>query len=165
MAVHLTVSVGWIGAVVCYLGLGVLAVTTEDPAAIRSAWISLEFLGWVVIVPLATTAFISGVVMALGTKWGLFRHYWVVISLVGTALSTVVLVLHMPTVSATVKVARSADRATLESLGGDLLHPGLGLLVLLFVHGLNIYKPKGLTKYGWRMQQGNPARGDGPEAA
>ena len=154
LAVHLTFSVGWIGAVIAYLALGVAAVTTDDLQAVRSAWIGMEVIGWYAIVPLALSSLLTGLVMALGTKWGLFRHYWVVISFVLTVFATTVLLLHMPTVTETAEVARDADPATLESLGGDLFHPGVGLVLLLVVQVLNIYKPPGLTRYGWRKQQG-----------
>jgi hypothetical protein len=48
--------------------------------------------------------------------------------------------------------AREADAAELGELGGDLLHPGVGLLLLLVITALNVYKPRGMTRYGWRMQ-------------
>jgi hypothetical protein len=153
LATHLTCSLGWIGAVVAYLALGVAAVTSQDALTVRAAWIAMELTGWYVIVPLALAAFLTGLVMALGTAWGLFRHYWVLISLVLTILATVVLLLHMPTVSSVADLARSADGAHLGGLGGDLVHPGLGLVVLLVITGLNVYKPRGLTRYGWRKQQ------------
>ncbi|HYU19514.1 MAG TPA: hypothetical protein VEQ11_12555, partial [Chloroflexota bacterium] len=152
LAAHLTFSVGWIGAVVAYLALGVSAVTSQDAQTLRAAWIAMELTGWYVIVPLALAALLTGIVMSVGTPWGLFRHYWVLISLVLTILSTVVLLLHMPTVSSLADVAREADGADLGGLGGDLLHPGVGLLVLLVITVLNVYKPRGLTPYGWRKQ-------------
>ena len=108
--------------------------------------------GWYVIVPLALAALLTGLVMALGTPWGLFRHYWVLITFVLTVFATVILLLHMPTVSSLADVAREADGATLGGLGGDLLHAGGGLLVLLVITVLNVYKPRGLTPYGWRKQ-------------
>lgn len=154
LAVHLTFSVGWIGAVVAYLGLGVSAVTSQDALTVRAAWIAMELIGWNVIVPLALAALLTGLVMSLGTPWGLFRHYWVLISLVLTVLSTIVLLDHMPTVSSLANVAREAGDAELVGgLGGDLFHPGLGLVVLLVITVLNVYKPRGLTLYGWRKQQ------------
>ncbi len=153
LTVHLTFSVGWIGAVAAYLALGVSAVTSQDAQTVRSAWVAMELTGWFVIVPLALAALMTGLVMSLGTPWGLFRHYWVLISLVLTILSTVVLLLHMPTVSALADVAREADAADLRRLGGDLLHPGVGLLVLLGITVLNVYKPRGMTRYGWRKEQ------------
>ena len=153
LAAHLTFSVGWIGAVVAYLALGVSAVTSQDAQTLRAAWIAMELTGWYVIVPLALAALLTGIVMSVGTPWCLFRHYWVLISLVLTILSTVVLLLHMPTVSSLADVAREADGADLGGLGGDLLHPGVGLLVLLVITVLNVYKPRGTTPYGWRKQQ------------
>jgi hypothetical protein len=153
LAVHLTFSVGWIGAVVAYLGLGVFAVTSQDVQTVRAAWIAMELTGWFVIVPLALAALLTGLVMSLGTPWGLFRHYWVLISLLLTILSVAILLLHMPTVSSLADMAREADGADLAGLGSDLLHPGLGLLVLLVITVLNVYKPRGLTPYGWRKQQ------------
>lgn len=153
LTVHLTTSIGWIGAVVAYLALGVAAVTSSSPDTIRAAWTAMELTGWWVIVPLAIAALLTGVVISLGTRWGLFRHYWVLISLGLTVLCTVVLLLHMPTVSAMASVVRAADGTDVSALGGDLFHPGAGLLLLLLVTGLNVYKPAGLTAYGWRKQQ------------
>jgi hypothetical protein len=69
-----------------------------------------------------------------------------------TILATAVLLLHMPTVSALAAVARTADGADRGGLGGDLVHAGGGLLVLLVITVLNVYKPPGLTPYGWRKQ-------------
>lgn len=153
LTVHLTVSMGWVGAVIAYLALGVTATTTQDPETIRAAWIAMEVTGWYAIVPLALASLATGLVMALGTKWGLFRHYWVVFSLVLTAFATTILMLHMPTVSALADVAREADASTLMGLGGDLAHAGIGLGVLLLVAVLNVYKPRGLTRYGRRKKE------------
>jgi hypothetical protein len=152
LSVHLTFSVGWIGAVVAYLALGVSAVTSQDAQTVRAAWIAMDLTGWFVIVPLALAALLTGLVMSLGTPWGLFQHYWVLITLVLTILSTIVLLLHMPTVSSLADVARGTDGAGLSRLGGDLLHPGVGLVVLLVITGLNVYKPQGMTPFGWRKQ-------------
>jgi hypothetical protein len=153
LTVHLVVSLGWMGAVIAYLALGVSAVTSQDAQTVRAAWIAMEVTGWFVIVPLAIAAILTGLVVALGTPWGLFRYYWVLITLVLTILATVVLLLHMPTVTSLADQARSVDDAHLGGLGGDLLHPGLGLVVLVVITTLNVYKPRGLTRYGWRKQQ------------
>jgi hypothetical protein len=153
LAVHLTFSVGWIGAVLAYLGLGVTAVTTNEVATVRAAWTAMEVTGWYVIVPLAGTSLLTGLVMALGTKWGLFRYYWVSISFVLTVFATVILLLHMPSVTASAELAQTAEGAALEALGGDLGHPGIGLVILLVIQVLNIYKPPGLTRYGWRKKR------------
>jgi hypothetical protein len=161
LATHLSFSVGWIGAVVAYLVLSVAAVTTQDAPTLRATWIAMDLTGWYAIVPLALGSLVTGLVMALGTTWGLFRHYWVVISFVLTVLAAVVLLLHMPDVSVLANAARGAEGAGLDGPGkhlytrlddGDLLHPALGLVVLLGIQVLNVYKPQGMTRYGQRKQ-------------
>ncbi|MGH2826004.1 MAG: DUF2269 domain-containing protein [Actinomycetota bacterium] len=156
LAAHLTFSVGWIGTLVAYLALGVAAVTSEEVMNVRAAWTAMEIIGWYVTVPLALLSLLTGLVMALGTKWGLFGYYWVVISFVLTVFATVVLLLHMPTVTKTAEVAQQAEGSALDALGGDLEHPAIGLVVLLVVQVLNIYKPPGMTRYGWRKQSSAP---------
>jgi hypothetical protein len=172
LSVHLAVSVGWVGTVLAYLALGLAAITSSDFGTVRAAWIAMDLVGWYVIVPLALAALLSGVVIALGTRWGLFRHYWVLFSLVLTTVATVVLLLHMPGVSELADVARRAGSGGPDRVGahlygqlrqGDLLHPGLGLVVLLVVQVLNVYKPTGLTRYGRRKQR--EERAAAPERA
>ncbi len=152
LAVHLTFSVGWTGAVVAYLVLGVFAVTSQDAQTVRSAWIAMELTGWFVIVPLALAALLTGLVMSLGTQWGLLQHYWVLITLGLTVFATTILLLHMPAVSSMADTAREAVGAVPVGLGGDLLHAGGGLVVLLVITALNVYKPQGLTPYGRRRR-------------
>src|SRR5437870_6493265 len=109
LTVHLTSSLGWLGAVVAYIAVGVTAATSQDAQTVRGAWIAMELSGWFVIVPLALAALLTGLVTSVGTPWGLFRHYWVLISLALTILATVILLLHMPSVSSSTALARTAD--------------------------------------------------------
>ena len=153
LTVHVTSSVGWLSAVASFLALAVAGLTSQDIQRVRAAYLAMELTAWFVIVPLSLASPLTGIVQSLCTEWGLFRHYWVLITLVLTILCTVVLLVHMPTVSALADVARGADGAGLGGLGGDLLHPAVGLLVLLVITGLNVYKPRGVTPYGWRKQQ------------
>jgi hypothetical protein len=152
LTAHVTFSVGWIGGVVAYLTLGGAAVISQDVQIVRAVWIGMELIGWFAIVPLALASLLSGLVMSLGTKWGLFQYYWTLISLVLTVLATAVLLLHMPDVSLLADIAQKAEGTTLDGLGGDLFHPGVGLVVLLVIQVLNVYKPRGMTPYGWRKQ-------------
>ena len=62
LTVHLTFSVGWIGAVVAYLALGVAAVTSQDVQTVRAAWIAMELTGWFVIAPLSLASPLTGLV-------------------------------------------------------------------------------------------------------
>jgi len=169
LTVHLTVSVGWIGAVIAYLALVFAAMTSQEFQTLRAAWIAMELTGWYTIVPMALASLLTGLVMSLGTKWGLFRHYWVLFSLVLTILAAAVLVQHMQTVSFFASMATETVGAEVsglrDGLKGELLHAGVGLLVLLVVQVLNLYKPQGLTPYGWRKQQEQRTASPAGEAA
>src|ERR671911_733502 len=155
LAAHLTFSVGWIGTVVAYLALGIAAVTTDETATVRSAWTAMELIGWYVIVPLALASLLTGLVMALGTKWGLFRHYWVLFSLALTIIATVVLLVETQTISYFADIAADPTRSSddLRKLESTLVHSVGGTVVLLVILVLNVYKPRGMTPYGWRKQQ------------
>lgn len=150
LTVHLVFSVGWVGAAVAYLTLGAFAATGNDTATIRAAWLAMELIGWSAIVPLALGTLVTGLVVSLASPWGLLRHYWVVISLVLTVFAAAVTVLHMPTVTSMADLARSAAPSELGRLGGDLVHPGVGLAVLLVIMALNVFKPRGRTRFGRR---------------
>jgi hypothetical protein len=67
LTAHITSSLGFLGAALAYLGLGISAVTSEDTQTVRTAWIAMEVIGWYVIVPLAFAALLTGLVQALGT--------------------------------------------------------------------------------------------------
>lgn len=154
LAVHLGCSVGWLGAVVAYLTLDVTVATNQDPATVRSAWMAMALVVSWAIVPLALASVLTGLLMALGTKWGLFRHWWVLISFVLTVLATLVLLSEVGVVTRSATMAAAATTsAELRSIAPTLLHSVAGLGVLLVVQVLNVLKPQGLTPYGWRKLQ------------
>jgi hypothetical protein len=91
LATHIALSVGWIGAVAAYLALDVATATSQDPQRLRAAYLGMDLIVREVIVPLAVASLLTGLVMAMGTRWGLVQHYWVLISLLLTIVATVVL--------------------------------------------------------------------------
>jgi hypothetical protein len=155
LAAHITLAVGWIGAVAGYIALDVAAATSQDAKTLRAAYLAMELIALYVIVPLALASLLSGLIMSVGTKWGLFRHYWVLISLLLTIIATVVLLVETQTISYFADIA--ADPTTsgddLRALGNTLVHSVGGIAVLLVILVMNVYKPRGITQYGWRKQQ------------
>lgn len=154
LAAHITSSVGWIGAVAGYIALDVAAATSEDAQSLRAAYLAMELIAWYVIVPLALASLLTGLVMSLGTKWGLFRHYWVLISLLLTIIATVVLLVETQTISYFADIAADPTTSSddLRALGSTLVHSAGGTVVLLVILVLNVYKPRGMTRYGWCKQ-------------
>lgn len=158
LTVHVTSSVGWLGAVLGFLGLSVLGLTSEDAETVRGAYLVMEPAAWFVLVPLAFASLLTGLVQSLGTTWGLFRHYWVIAKLVINVFATTVLLIYMRTFDALADVAAdpSADLATVRNVS-PALHGALALLLLLTATTLAVYKPQGLTPYGWRKQRAHQA--------
>lgn len=157
LTVHITCSVGWIGAVVSFLALVIAGMSMQDIRLLSAIWIALGLLISYVIVPLALASLFTGMIMSLGTKWGLFQHYWTLLSFVLTVFSIIILLGNVQTVDFFLGIASEVDSPNVELLQGglqsELLHAGVGLLVLMLIQVLNVYKPRGLTSYGWRKQQ------------
>ena len=156
LTAHVISSVGWLGAVAVVRALGVVGLTSQDDQTVRAAYLATESIAWLVLVPLALASLVIGVVNALGTKWGLFRHYWVLAKLLLTIVATIILLLYTQTIGniAGVAAETTLSGAGLRALGrSPVLHASGGLLVLLMATFLGVYKPRGLTRYGWRKQQ------------
>lgn len=151
LTIHVAASVGWLGAIAAYIALNVPALTSTQPQTVRAAYLMMEPVAVYVIVPLALATLVTGIVQSLLTPWGLFRHYWVLISLIITAVATLVLLEHVSQIRAMAAAATNPTGALRTR--SDLFHSVGGLVVLLIPLWLNMYKPRGLTRYGWRQQQ------------
>jgi hypothetical protein len=146
LTTHVSVSVGWLGAVAAYLALAITGIATRDSGMASAVYRSMEVIGWMIIVPCSLAALMTGLVQSLGTEWGLFRYYWVVAKLSLTVPATVILLLHIPSVSRMARIAMDSALAA-----GDftelrmqlLVHTVGGLLVLLTITALSVYRPWG----------------------
>ena len=151
LTAHVVCSVGWLGAVVVFLALSLLGVTSEDAETVRGVYLAMEPAARFVLLPLAFASLVTGLVQSLATPWGLFRHYWVVFKLAINVVSTVVLLTYMETFRSMADVAAD-PRADLGAVRNPspVLHAGAALLLLLVATTLAVYKPRGVTPYGRR---------------
>ncbi len=155
LTAHVTFAVGWLGAVAGFLALAVAGLTSQDAQLVRAVYLAMALTARFVIVPLSFAPLLTGPVLSLGTPWGLFRHYWILVKLLITILSTIILLVHMQPIS---HLSRVAAEGTLSSTDLRLqiqmvVAAGAALLALLVATGLAVYKPRGMTPYGWRKQQ------------
>jgi hypothetical protein len=156
LTAHVTFSVGWLGAVAVFLVLAIAGLTSQDTQIVRSAYLAMELSARLVIVPLAFASLLSGLIQSLGTPWGLLRHYWVLVKLLLTTFATIVLLEKVPLIDSAARRAAEAKLADagLRAAGMPLaIHAAGGLLVLLVITTLSVYKPWGLTLYGQRRQE------------
>lgn len=155
LTAHITTSVGWLGAVAGFLTLSVSGLINQDAQLVRASYLSMELLAWYVIVPLSFASLLTGLIQSLGTAWGLFRHYWIVFKLIINVASSFLLLVHMQPIT---RLASIATQTTLASGDHHLLQIQLvadasyALVALLVATTLSVYKPRGLTSYGWRKQ-------------
>ncbi|MBN9392328.1 MAG: hypothetical protein J0I20_30100 [Chloroflexi bacterium] len=156
LTTHVIFSIGWIGAVLVFLALAATGLTSQEEGLVRAVYLVMDLITWWVIVPLALGGFLTGIISSIGTRWGLFQYYWVVIKLVLTLLSTIVLMIHtQPIGQLSVAAASSAPfGATLQKTQLQMvIASGAALLVLIVLTVLSVYKPRGLTRYGQRKQR------------
>ena len=152
LMVHITSSIGWLGAVACFLALTIAGIKSQNTEIARSMDLAMNLIAWFVILPLAIVSLITGIIQGLGTTWGLFRHYWVLTKLLLTLVATGILLLKLPLISQVAEATLSG--ADLPQARMELaVHASGGLLVLLVITTLSVFKPWGKTRYGQRKQQ------------
>jgi hypothetical protein len=145
LAAHVLASVGWFGVAVLVAFLLVAASSTGDDALARSLYRAVETSVWLTV-PLGAVGAATGVVLGLGTKWGLARYWWVVIKEV--AVVPVV-------VTDLLVVAPAAHDGAQGLLSGRLLDPAIAHVVVLgLATVVSLVKPFGRTARGRR---GEPA--------
>ena len=155
LTTHVIASVGWLGAVAAFLVLALVALRTPDRALVRAIYIAMEPLGRQVVVPLSMASLGTGLVQSVGTRWGLLRHYWVVLKLAINLIATVVLFLYLPTLGALAAKARDGSPVADVRSTSPVLHSTAALVLLAGATVLSVYKPPGMTKFGQRKQHEN----------
>ena len=114
-------------------------LSSRDPGVTGGVYRSMEATGWYVIVPLSLASLLTGLIQSLSTEWGLFRHYWILATLLINVLAASVLLLFM-------RGLTGADLLTPRPAG----HAAAALVLLFTATVLSVYKPRGLTPYGSR---------------
>ena len=147
LTLHIVSSVGMLGAVAAFLVLAIMGLGAQQYAA----YPAMDLITTYAVVPLAWASLLIGVVQSLATPWGLFRHYWIVIKLALTVLALVVLLLQTAPIRLLAElqpdVLAGAEWASTRF--STVLHATGGIAVLLLASVLSVYKPRGLTRYGW----------------
>src|SRR5918996_5375084 len=158
LTAHVVSSVGWFGAVVVFFALAIVGLTSQDAQTVRGAYLAMGSTPGLVLVPLPFASLLTGLVQSLGTQWGLFRHYWVLIKFGITVFATYVLWGYTSTLTGLADAAGAQATVSSDALGmlrspSVVVHSGVALLLLLVTTGLSVYKPRGMTRYGQRKQR------------
>ena len=170
LTAHVTASVGWLGALTVFLAHALASLISQDVRVVRAMSLAMGVTAWFVILPLSLASLTTGLVQALGTAWGLLRHYWILFKLLLTTIATVVLLLKLGPISYLADMAAGSTFPSADLIGlrtSLAVHAIGGLLVLLTAATLAVYKPQGMTGYGVRKQreQGTAGAESRPESA
>ncbi|MFI9613400.1 DUF2269 domain-containing protein [Streptomyces sp. NPDC052023] len=160
LVVHVVASAGWLGLTLGLLALGVTAATSGSAVTVEASVRTMKLFADWLLLPVAFLSLFSGLLLSLGTAWGLARHRWVCTKFWLTLATTTATVFALrPGVNAA--VAGVAAGGGLPDAGDVLMGPIVSLSAYLFMTVISILKPWGLTRRGRRLR----AAARRPEAA
>ncbi|MER5894926.1 DUF2269 domain-containing protein [Streptomyces sp. NPDC001876] len=145
LVAHVAVSVSWLGLTVGLLALGLAAFLTGDTSMTEAATRSMKVFGDWLVVPVALLSLLSGLVLSLGTPWGLARHRWVWtkfwLTLITAGLSIF-------------SLRPGIDEAAAQGVADiDLvIAPSVATATYLFITAISVLKPWGPTRHGRRLR-------------
>jgi hypothetical protein len=147
---HIISSVSWLGLMLCLLTLGTAGLLTSSATTLRSCYLTMRLLGDVLIVPLSLLTLLTGVLLAVGTPWGLFRYRWVTVKFWLTLAAAAASILEL-----TARLHEAAQLVELHPTGGIaemhlgftrynlVIIPTIALSVYITNVVLSVLKPKG----------------------
>ena len=163
LVIHVTASVGWLGSVASFLVLATVGLRSTDAALVESSYVGADMITRYAILPLCVAAVVTGLIQSLGTAWGLCRNYWVIAKLVLTLAGAGLLLLHTSVIAELAGAARGPMIS--DALGPariQVVADAIAAIALLVVTiGISVFKPHGLTPYGWRKRRAERLTADG----
>ncbi|MBR8642377.1 DUF2269 domain-containing protein [Streptomyces tuirus] len=151
LVVHVTASASWLGLTLGLLALGITATTTGSAVTVEASVRAMKLFADWLLLPVAFVTLLSGLVLSLGTPWGLARHRWVCtkfwLTLATTAATAFAL---RPGVNSAVTAV--AAGGPLPDAGDVLFGPVVSLSAYVFMTVISVLKPWGLTRRGRRLR-------------
>ncbi|MGH3799618.1 MAG: hypothetical protein ACRDTD_05680 [Pseudonocardiaceae bacterium] len=136
LVAHVISSVAILGQVWANAVLAMIAIRTPDMA--RAAYSFMQHLVFASAAPLSVLALVSGVVLGLGTKWGVLRFRWVAAKL----MLLVVTVLSGITIQGPLLAQLLAAPSSTAQLA-NLAATAVQFVLLAVATWLSVFKPGG----------------------
>jgi hypothetical protein len=143
---HAVSSIGWMSLALALLALLALAVTTDDRDVADAATAMAHHLDTVLLAPLANASASTGLMLSLGTAWGLTHHRWV---LAKFAITLIQLYAGIFLLSGALGAAAEARSAPLALVVGTAAMAG----AIGFQAWLSVAKPGPRTR--WSRDRGS----------
>lgn len=144
IVVHVAASVAWLGLSLALLVLGATVMTTGEADVQFASGTAASLLASTIAVPIGLLALVSGLVLALGTRWTL-RYRWVLVKLIATCLTfTLTLVLLRPVLA---QLAADLDPGRLVPVGRNaVMGPIVSSTIYIGAIALSYVKPWGAAR-------------------
>ncbi|MEU8800949.1 PDR/VanB family oxidoreductase [Spirillospora sp. NPDC048819] len=158
LTVHVIVALTWLGVITTMNVLAITAATSTDPGTMRSLITAMLLVEEALLGAPAMIAVLSGITLACGTRWGLFRHRWVAAKF----LVMVTAILSAP--FANRPALHAAHERAIEGAPVSELHASLVTVALVYpvipiatfaVAVISVFKPWGMTRSGRRLSTGD----------
>ena len=151
LVVHVSASAAWLGVSVCLLALGITGAVPGTAAASEASYRAMKVFGDWLIGPLALATTVTGLLLSLGTRWGLARYHWVWIKFWLTlAAGTASVLVFRTTVNETVADVVAGHPVTPSRM---IVPPAVSLSAYVFMTAISVLKPWGPTRRGRRERQ------------
>ncbi|SFO90547.1 hypothetical protein SAMN04489713_110197 [Actinomadura madurae] len=164
LTLHVGVSVGWLGLALAMTTLAITGATADDHAVRHGSYELMHVFDLTIVIPSVVLAVVTGLVVSLGTPWGLVKHRWVLLKFVISLVIPVIATVQSGWIEELQH--RTADPAA--DPGGT----GLVLVLCMLLYAallwtavvLSVFKPGGKTRWGRteraRRPRAAPARAD-----
>lgn len=148
LTVHIVSVSAWIGI---DAALGILAVTalgTDDPQVAATSLRALELFAIWPMFGASVVSLASGVVLGIGSKYGLVRYWWVAVKLViNVGMSLLILFALRPGIGEAATIGEQLAAGRHVDMPTDLLFPVVvAPSLLLTAVVLSIFKPWGRVR-------------------
>lgn len=142
LTVHVAASAGWLGLIGALIVLEVIGLNSADQALQAGISIAMAAIACWILIPLVFASLCTGLVLAVGTSWGLSRHWWLVAkSGIAAVLTVTGVVLILPRLSNL--LAGEGEPLQLRTVALR----SAALVLLLVATGLSVVKPWGKTRF------------------
>lgn len=152
VALHVALSVGWLGVSMAMLTLAIAARASQSDGPARSAYWAMHLLADMLLIPLSLSVLLIGVAVSVTSPWGLLRHRWVLVKLTATCAAVTLSLLALPAMTGVAYQAAAQHALAAERDAGTRLIIAASVSVALYLSltAISILKPWGPTARGRR---------------
>lgn len=149
LTIHILFAAIMFGNMVTFLILSITAATTENAQLIESCYQIMHVLASTSVKASTIGTTVTGILLSIWTKWGLFQFYWII----AKQIITIMLIgfnlwgIYAWTLQALSRVETITDQTNMFMLQIDLwIGITIQIISLIFIFTISVFKPWGRRK-------------------